>query len=46
MPRVPLEEISERFARIEAAVTTHSAAIRGLRGDVGRLRREFEEARQ
>ena len=39
------ERLSERLARVESAVTTHSAEIRGLRSDFGRLRRDFEEAR-
>lgn len=39
------ERLSERIARVEAAVTHHSGEIRGLRSDLGRLRREFEDAR-
>ena len=37
---------SAQIRRLEDAVTTHSAEVRALRGDFGRLRREFEDARQ
>ena len=41
-----IRQNSEDIRKLQDAVTTHSAEIRGLRGDLGRLRRDFEDARQ